>query len=1544
MKDPAPPSQRHRADSPARHRDSAGTAGAPPAYGIAFLDNQGIDPTRLTGGFPPFHAGAATAVPPVQEPRPTAQPGPESQAQPRRDTPPPRWPESVGGTAANAKPEPPFPFPVSGTIRAEGHGAGDFRATVPPTPVTVQVSPPGQARGTRPFLALATQARSAARQTTQPGKSAPPTAAIAAKPEVKPETAAPAVAGAAAPSPSVQSLAEEPPATPEAAKTQDRLDAASPGPPAESDAAEPSTGSPTPEDTEAEPEATAPPPTDAASQPAQQAQRLEQAGREHSEAQRDPAREAARAETPAETAAQKPPEGEPESAELSAEEKAASLAAVGEDVGGGESAPGGGGSGGGGGGAAPEPAPAAPDTAAMAPEDGLGAAAQLPVGAAVKALGGVGSAVDQDVQAEGTRLQASMPEIEVGGDGGSAVKPLATGNATTKTPRSLPPNSQPVAKPKPLPEPPPAPTQNLPAPRLAPTADGALSAADAQRVQASILALPTTDPGLEVTAGPPPRLSLAGDADPAQIADQKDKLAGSVAAQTAQGRAEVAVPAGEDDIRVRRPKETLKAKAPALPAGGAGSPSEDAAETLAIIAEAKQGNAVRAAIGQAQAQVAAKQAGHRAQVAEQQAQTRQQLDQLQEDHADQQNEARRQARAEVAQARADWTADQQREVAQADAKTQAELTQGEARIGQEQKQADAQASAHIEAGERQALRHRRDAESQAGAKKREAEGELKGVFGWLADKAAAFFDRLKQGLTAIFDAAKRLVRAAIDRAKQLAVAVIEKARAAVVALIRAVGAALVAIGDALLAAFPTLRAKWRAYIESKVKAAEDRVNQLADSLKRGVQKLLDRLGQGLESLLAGYQHALLAALDATKAAALGAIKSAQAVADTLGAFAAIVKDIAQNPGAWLGKLATAVKDGIQHHLWQALSGAVKQWFNDKLDAVLGMGAAVWGVLKQGGLALKAIAAMVWQGLKQAIPSALIGLLVEKLVAMIVPAAGAVMVVVEGIQAAWGSAQRILAAVSQFVEFLKAVKTGGGAPRFAALLAAAAVAVVDFVSNWLLKKLRGPAAKIGDKIKAIAKKILDRVKNLAKRAGRWLKGKFKQPGAKLKGWKQKFDAWRKKRKDRKDQDKDKEQEKRERLKKAVEAIRPQILAMAGKGGIKSLLLRAKLLGWRIKHRLSKLELVKSGRNIGVRAVVNPTEDVIQNWVELNLGELRKMIQGIAEDLLDRPEVQAAFDEIKRREKPIHAEPESPKPTKSAPLASATAGFDGSGQALALALRQRGAKPHAPYYGADRPSHPPKPGSSLAMLPAKDDPAAMRVTQNATRAALGRPGAVVFRDALDEGKSYPEFVKEVRALQGKGIADTQMARQAANILRGDAAGGPPESRGLAAAVAVMVGVEGGRSDRALVMMPELLRTAAEGKGLAHLPGPQASLTLAQALETANPVSPGGAVRAMHEIDKAATGKTVQKDFSNKYLSPEQKAATGHVDRTDIQYFAHVTALKLGGAAGLVGKSEAEIKAMLEQKNFAAELRGFILARAEAAHGLDRFREQGDPKEEG
>jgi hypothetical protein len=151
--------------------------------------------------------------------------------------------------------------------------------------------------------------------------------------------------------------------------------------------------------------------------------------------------------------------------------------------------------------------------------------------------------------------------------------------------------------------------------------------------------------------------------------------------------------------------------------------------------------------------------------------------------------------------------------------------------------------------------------------------------------------------------------------------------------------------------------------------------------------------------------------------------------------------------------------------------------------LLGVGGILLSILLEGGISTDDIVKMALDALIVAIPIALVAILIEKLVSMIVPAAGAVLAVIEGLQAAWGTISRIIAAFGAFMAFLLAVQGGGAGPLFATALAAAAIVLLDFVSNWLLKKLAGPAKKVGARLKGMGDKLKGKGKGKGPKSGK-----------------------------------------------------------------------------------------------------------------------------------------------------------------------------------------------------------------------------------------------------------------------------------------------------------------------------------------------------------------------------------------------------------------------------------------------------------------------------
>jgi hypothetical protein len=914
--------------------------------------------------------------------------------------------------------------------------------------------------------------------------------------------------------------------------------------------------------------------------------------------------EEVRAPRQAAEAAESEGEEEPASAERAELNPAMAQAGLESLAEGGGAEPAGGG-GGGGGAVTEQPAPEPPQVEGLPPVGAMSAAKGLKVGQISKTLAGVRGSVSDKMTGERADLAANAPSMErPSGAPQTREAPIdfpgsATGEEASveETPEG---ETIPVEEPVPLPDPGPAPTDQVAAPAIQGGGEGGtLTEAEAANIESAVEEVPTSDPALEQTAGPAPSVELAGDADPQQAADQRAALDESLAAQQEQGAQDVAQPMGENEIYPVVPQETLTATIPSDGGAGAGgAPPEVDDETTAIVAEEKQGDEVRASVDQASTDMQAGEEDHATQTAEAQAEHETKVQELEEQNAGRQSDRRSAAATAVEQERTKWSQGQQRvaDKAQGDADSAQETMSTE--VDSQTRQGNEKAAAEIEKGNSEAADLKTAAEKDARQEKAKAREESSGgILGWIASKAKAFFEGLKKAVKAVFDLAREALKALIDGVKKLAAMAIEAARGAIVAAIRDAGDTLILIGNVALVAFPELRDRFCGYIEDKVHAAEDAVNELADDLKTGIDSLLDLLGSALNSYLNLLETVWLAAIDYVAGQVQSAMNVAQAAIGALGLLAALIKDIAAGPTQWLSNLGAAIVDGIQNHLWKAFKAAVKSWFLSKLEQVIGIGKAIFDVLLKGGIQLAEVSRMAFEGLKAAIPAALIAILIEKLVAMIVPAAGAVMAIIEGLQAAWGAISQLLQAIGKFVDFLKAVKVGGAGARFADALAAGAIVVIDFVSNWLIRKIRGPASKIGGKIKAIARKIMEKLKAVAKKIGRAVKRAVRTVVRKVKRAYRKAKDWvtGKRRKKGKAKQRDDERRKRKKERKTQEAIAKTKAAVASmlSGGTRPLFLKGRLAYLKLRYGWRSLAVEKQGRDsFRIAGSINPNVVVEQ----------------------------------------------------------------------------------------------------------------------------------------------------------------------------------------------------------------------------------------------------------------------------------------------------------------------------------------------------------------
>jgi hypothetical protein len=683
------------------------------------------------------------------------------------------------------------------------------------------------------------------------------------------------------------------------------------------------------------------------------------------------------------------------------------------------------------------PAPEVPDLSAMEPASGLARVAGLPPAQLLSSLGGVSGAVALQTSQEHARLGANPPQ-----------RPRHPGAPSIR--------ETPVSARRTTAEPAPA--------------------SSIARVPAGpdIRVPQPASQGADGTMGPLPRLPLEGSADPTMVQQQRRHVLAAVEGEHALGQQEAAHPMGEDEIFPNVPAETLRAAVGGTPGSNGHAPAPAAAEddeAVSIMAQQEKGSEIQGAVSGGLAGLAAPRREYSKRTVDERAKADTEMAQLEHGNVEQQAGERAAAKREVLGLRGQWT-DAQREVVagaqgEADAKTSETLQT----VARERGTAEQQAAAHYQEGQQQANQARREGEQQAAAERQKAQQQGPGgLLGAVASAAQSLFDQAKRAVQSVIDRVRQVVNAAIDRTVQLAMSVMERARQAIVGAIREAGSFLLAVGDRVLDALAAVRSRFRRLIQDRIAAAEAVVNKLANGLKQAIQTSLNLLGATLSAAIGLWQRGMQAVIDGIRAVVQGALQFARGAIAALGTFAVLVKDIAAGPMRWVANLAAAARDGIRNHLWPALKFAVQGWFNEKVDSVLGLGSAVWSLLKRGGITVAQVGRFAWDAIKSMIPQAVIWILIEKLVSLLVPAAAAVMLIIQALQAAWGSLGRILQAFDAFIAFLKGVRWGNAGPLFGGALAAAAVAVIEFISQFLLQRLMGATATVAGKVRALAKRI------------------------------------------------------------------------------------------------------------------------------------------------------------------------------------------------------------------------------------------------------------------------------------------------------------------------------------------------------------------------------------------------------------------------------------------------------------------------------------------
>ena len=789
--------------------------------------------------------------------------------------------------------------------------------------------------------------------------------------------------------------------------------------------------------------------------------------------------------------------------------------------------------GGGGGGGAPaaaddQPEPPVPDVTQQEPTSALATVGQLPAATMLNSLGGVDASVNRSVGQERAELAAHPPQLERP----SGAPQTLHGEPQEAEPASYAPDEVPKVVPKDQCKPAqpedktvlgaPAPVARVQAPKVTGDESGKITDADVQNIEEAVNSVPTTDPVLDqASVGLAPTVKLSCDTDPALTDEQQARLKDKSDAILATGREDAAKPLGENRIYPDVPHQILKAQVPAVPAagqagaaaavgpdggaadsgtaestpggtaggtatpGGARAGGADAAgdQAISAVAQQERGPQIQEALGQGQSQMVTGQQDKQQQEEIAQKDHEEKVAAAIKEHTDEQTAERAKAKREARDQRKTWQTEQDTAVGDADTKARKDHDDTRGDIKRAKTDTDGQIGDQQKVDNKSIADKRRAAEEEA-RKERDKEKEPSGWLSRIGSAIANAFDHLVNFVKDAFNRARKFVQGVIDKFKNFVIGLIEKARQAIVGFINKLADALIEIGNKLLAAFPGLRDKFRKRIEKFRDDAIHAVNKIANRLKTAVTKLLDALSKALTKLFDALEKALVAAVQFVRNAIVGVINFVKNAIDMLGDFAALVKDVAVDPGGWISKLKTAIVDGINIYLWDAVKTAVKKWFDDKVEEITGLGKMVIDVLRKGCFSMAMIARKVWDALISALPGMLVQTAIEQLLAIVIPAAGAIMAIVRGAIAAYHAVSKIIAAIGKFIAFLKAVRSGQAARPFAEALAAGVVALLEFIASFLMSKLASAAKGVAGALRGIADRI---VKFLARGAKAVKKG-------------------------------------------------------------------------------------------------------------------------------------------------------------------------------------------------------------------------------------------------------------------------------------------------------------------------------------------------------------------------------------------------------------------------------------------------------------------------
>ncbi|MFE5818788.1 DUF4157 domain-containing protein [Streptomyces sp. NPDC056479] len=767
------------------------------------------------------------------------------------------------------------------------------------------------------------------------------------------------------------------------------------------------------------------------------------------------------------------------------------------------------GAGGGGGGGAAAPARGkgkkdsapAPNLSGVAPEAGLSTASKLKPHKALQAMGGVGGAVDRTVGDEHKTLAAAPPSMQRPAGAPQTLE----GKPKTDAPAAY--SQDPAAQAQ-------TPDQENAEVTGAKEPEGQIEAekaeepggwdtfkmalgfiggkivngvaslfgadepvVDPQELAAKFAGLPTKDDALkQAQAGNAPGVEMQGGAEQAS-----GEQGGNVDAKgqetmgTAQDDAGRGM--GENQVYPNAPKERLTAKVPGQGGGGEGVAVEGGGATGAVppeaaseVAEHERGPQFQAAFSEGQKGVSEGRQAKDRDFRDSQAKHKRQVDAEITANTETQAGEREKAMADVTAQREDWRTEQDKELKSLGDKKSDRQEKVRQDVKDEEKKTDDKVDTEKEGSDKKVKDKAENAEKDADRQKDNAAQDsgnwISKAFEWIKQKVI----EIKNAIVKVIREARDAVITFIRDFKKNVEGWINAARKGIIDAIKNLIKDLIEFAISMVRAVIDLAKRIRNLITSLINAAIALVNRLAVALKQAISDLLDSIGKLLSSILEILKKALLDVIKAVVDAVKAVLDFAAGLLNALGDFMLIAVDFLSDPGGWLSGAKNSAVDGAKNHLFREVKAAVKEWFQSKIEEIIGVPKAILDKLIKGGISLEQIVKETWDAIVPQLPFIIGEIVITKVIAKLIPGAGWVMAVIDAIRTAIGALGEILRAMGAVLDWLKAVRSGAAGILFAKAVAAGIVALLELAYEALLSGIGKYVAKVGRRFRGIAERL------------------------------------------------------------------------------------------------------------------------------------------------------------------------------------------------------------------------------------------------------------------------------------------------------------------------------------------------------------------------------------------------------------------------------------------------------------------------------------------